>query len=86
MAVAADDRLDGACRWVAKIARQHYAKAAAVMAARPKGRLIAPRLMGAVYGEILDRMEAEGWTAPRRRLSLGKPRLVWLLLRHGLMR
>jgi phytoene synthase len=71
---------------VAKIARQHYAKAAAVMAARPKGRLIAPRLMGAVYGEILDRMEAEGWTAPRRRLSLGKPRLVWLLLRHGLMR
>jgi len=86
MTVIADDRLDAACRWIAKIAREHYAKAAAVMAARPKGRLIAPRLMGGVYGEILDRMEAEGWTAPRRRLSLSKPRLVWLLLRHGLMR
>lgn len=86
MAVMADPRIDAACRWVAKIAHTHYAKAAAVMATRPRGRLIAPRLMGAVYGQILSRMEAEGWRAPRRRLSLSKPRLAWILLRHGLMR
>ena len=84
LAVMADPRVDAACRWVAQRAHAHYAKAAAIMATRPKGRLIAPRLMGAVYGGILSRMEAEGWAAPRQRVSLSKPRLFWLLLRHGL--
>ena len=83
--VMADGRIDVACRWVAKIAHEHYAKAGRIMAARPAGRLIAPRLMGAVYGQILTRMEAEGWAPPRRRLSLSKPRLAWILLRHGLL-
>ncbi len=85
-AVMADPRLDAACRWVAQKAHAHYAAAAALMARRPKGRLIAPRLMGAVYGEILTRMETVGWAAPRTRVSLSKPRVVWLLLRHGLFR
>lgn len=40
--------------------------------------------MGAVYGQILKRMEAEGWSAPRRRVSLSKPHLLWLVLRRGL--
>ncbi len=83
--MVADPRIDAACRWVAQRAHAHYAKAAAIMATRPKGRLIAPRLMGAVYGGILKRMEAEGWATPRRRVSLSKPRLFWLLLRHGLL-
>jgi phytoene synthase len=82
--VVADPRLDTACRWVAAKAHAHYAEAEAIMAQRPKGRLIAPRLMGAVYGEILKRMEAEGWAAPRRRVSLSKPHLLWLVLRRGL--
>ena len=85
MAVVADPRLDAACRWVAERAHAHYAKAEALMAARPKGRLIAPRLMRAVYAEILRRMEAEGWAAPRRRVSLSKGRLLWLVLRRGLL-
>jgi phytoene synthase len=85
MAVVADARIDAACRWVAKIAHAHYAEAARIIAAKPKGRLIAPRLMGAVYGQILSRMETEGWAAPRRRLSLSKPRLIWILLRHGIL-
>jgi phytoene synthase len=84
MAVVADPRMDAACRWVAARAHAHYAKADANMAARPKGRLIAPRLMSAVYGEILRRMEVEGWSAPRRRVSLSKPHLLWLVLRRGL--
>jgi len=85
MAVMADCRLDAACRWMAERAHAHYAKAEALMASRPKGRLIAPRLMGAVYGQILRRMEAEGWAAPRRRVSLSKGRLLWLVLRRGLL-
>lgn len=41
-AVIADSRLDTACRWVASRAHAHYAKAEAIMAQKPKGRLIAP--------------------------------------------
>ena len=84
MAVMADPRLDQACRWVAERAHAHYAKAESIMAGRPKGRQIAPRLMGAVYGQILTRMEREGWAPPRRRVSLSKPHLLWLVLRRGL--
>src|SRR5471030_84850 len=53
--------IDTACRWVAAIANDRYRSADAVLAARPAGRLRAPRLMSAIYGEILARMEAVGW-------------------------
>ena len=33
------------------------------MRSRPRGRLLAPRLMAAVYRALLDRMLAEGWAA-----------------------
>jgi len=76
--------LNESCRSIAAIAQTHYAKAHDIMAARPKGDLRAPRLMGAVYSEILKRMMAEGWAAPRRRVKLPKPLLAYLALRHGL--
>jgi phytoene synthase len=83
-AVIADPRVDAACRALAAMAREHYRAADEVMAARPRGRLAAPRLMGAVYGRILDRTEKAGWAPPRRRPKLGKPELLWVLLRHGI--
>ena len=76
--------LNESCRRIAAIAESHYAKAHDIMAARPKGDLRAPRLMGAVYREILKRMLAEGWSAPRHRVRLPKPLLAYLALRHGL--
>ena len=75
--------IDRACRWLALKANDHYAAADAIMAARPAGRLRAPRLMSAVYGEILRRMEIEGWAPPRTRVSLGKGRLAWIVLTRG---
>jgi phytoene synthase len=39
--------------------------------------------MVAVYGRILEAMEAEGWAPPRRRVSLSRPRLLWLALTIG---
>ena len=75
-----------ACRWVAAIAHQHYRKADEIMNARPKGRLRAPRLMSGVYGEILRRMEREGWSAPRSRVKLDKLTLAWIMLSRGLAR
>ena len=83
--VIGDARVDQACRALAAEARAHYAAARKVMAARPRGRLAAPRLMGAAYGRILDRTESMGWAPPRRRVKLGKAELLWILLRHGLL-
>jgi phytoene synthase len=80
-----DRRIDRACRWVSAKAHQHYAKADAVLKARPAGRIRSPRLMRLVYSEILSKMEVEGWAPPRHRVSLAKTRLLWIVLRHGLV-
>ena len=84
-AVVSDPRVDHAARALAAEARRHYAAADRVLAARPRGRLAAPRLMGKVYGKILDRTQAAGWAPPRRRVKLAKAELLWILVRHGLL-
>jgi len=76
--------LSETCRKVAVLALKHYDKAHEIMAAKPKGDIRAPRLMGAVYAEILKRMMVVGWLAPRKRVKLPKPLLAYLALRHGL--
>ncbi|MGI9169848.1 MAG: presqualene diphosphate synthase HpnD, partial [Caulobacteraceae bacterium] len=84
-AVLADPAVDRACRWLARRAREHYRQADRVLANRPAGRLIAPRLMSAVYREILARMERAGWGAPRERAGVGKARLLWIVLTRGIL-
>jgi phytoene synthase len=83
--VIADPRVDIACKAVAKIARDYYRQADAVMARRPAGKLAAPRLMSAVYANILTKMEAAGWAPPRERAKIGKVALLWIVLSRGLM-
>jgi len=84
-AAIANPAIDTVCRKLARDAHVHYEKAAAVLARRPKGRLATPRLMGAVYGEILRQTEAVGWLPPRQRVSLGKAKLLAIVLRNGLL-
>ena len=84
-AVMAHPNLDTACRWLAAKAHEQYALTDRIMASRPRGRMKTPALMIAVYGRILKAMEAEGWNAPRRRVSLGKARLLWVALTAGLL-
>ncbi|RKK02448.1 squalene synthase HpnD [Pseudoroseomonas wenyumeiae] len=86
LAVVADPRVDAACRALAPRALAHFAAADQLLASRPRGRLLAPRLMAAVYRVILEKMLAQGWTAPRRRARVGKARLLWLVARCGLAR
>ncbi len=81
--VVSDRRVDGACRAVAALAHDHYDKAAAILAKKPKGRIATPRLMGAVYGEILRATEAAGFAPPRQRVSLSRGKMLSLLLRAG---
>jgi squalene synthase HpnD len=77
--------IDRACRKVAQLAHQHYETAMRVLRARPKGRLRAPKLMAAVYSEILREMEKVGWAPPRHRVRLSKPRLARIVLANGLI-
>jgi phytoene synthase len=83
-AVIADPEVDKACRKLSGIAHEHYAQADRIMRERPRGLLRAPRLMGAVYGQILSKMEAAGWAPPRERVRIGRGRLLLTLLRYGL--
>jgi squalene synthase HpnD len=83
-AIIAKPEIDAVCRKVAALAHHHYDQAKVILAARPKGRIKTPRLMGAVYSEILRASEAQGFAAPRRRVSLSKSRLLSLVLRQGL--
>jgi presqualene diphosphate synthase len=92
--IAADDPLaainapaiDRTARAVARLAHDHYREADKVLGARPKGQLRAPRLMGAVYSQILAKMEKQGWAPPRARAKIGKGELLMIVLRHGLGR
>ena len=80
-AAIADPRVVGACRALAAQALDHFTAADTVMRARPRGRLMAPRLMAGVYRAILQDMLALGWAPPRRRVRIGKLRLLWIVAR-----
>lgn len=82
----ADPRLDAAARHVAATAHHHYKLAEEVLAERPKGHLIAPRMMAAVYARTLRRSEAVGWLPPRRRVKTNKLALIFTLARLWLFR
>ncbi|MBV9061307.1 MAG: presqualene diphosphate synthase HpnD [Alphaproteobacteria bacterium] len=81
----ADPLVDIVCRRVARLAHEHFQAALRVLRARPKGRLRAPKLMAAVYSEILREMEKQGWAPPRCRVRLSKARLAAIVLAHGLI-
>jgi squalene synthase HpnD len=85
-AAIGDPRVDRACRALAAQADEHFAATHRLLRSRPRGRLFAPRLMGAVYQAMLRDLLAEGWVPPRRRVRIGKPRLLWIILRCGLSR
>ncbi len=80
-----DPRIDVAARRLAAAAREHYSNADLVLGLRPPGRLAAPRLMSAVYGRILEKMEVAGWAPPRERARISKGALLWIVLRRGLL-
>ena len=84
-ALIADPRLDDAARWLAPRAQAHFAEAAAIMAAKPKGLLVAPRLLEVAYARLLRQMVAQGWAAPRVRVKVSKLRLALAALRFSLL-
>ena len=84
--VVADPRVDAVARALAAEADGHYAQANAILARRPRGHLLAPRLMAAAYGKVLARMKAVGWKPPRHRVRVSKPALLWTALKLAILR
>ena len=83
--ILADPALDHACRAVAERAETHFREADTIMASQPRAAVRAPRLMGAAYHSVLRRLVAQGWAAPRARVSISKIGLVGAYLRYGVV-
>lgn len=73
------------CERLADTAEAHFREADRILAAKPPGRLAAPRLMGAAYAGILKALRARGWNPPRRRVKVSKAAVVLTLMRQGLL-
>jgi phytoene synthase len=84
-AAIASPQVNHACRELARRALEHFAAADGLLRSKPRGRLLAPKLMEAVYSAILRDMLVQGWAPPRRRIRIGKPRLLWIILRCSLL-
>jgi phytoene synthase len=85
-AAIGDPRIDGVCRRLAGQALDYFEAADRLMRSRPAGHLLAPRLMGAVYRAMLGDMLAQGWSPPRRRVRIGKLRLLAIVARCSVLR
>jgi phytoene synthase len=81
-AVLAHPALDQACMFLAARAKTHFAEADGVMMMAQRSTVRAPRIMAEVYRDMLDRMVARGWAAPRKRVRVNRLRLIWILLRQ----
>ena len=81
-ALAAPD-VGNACQFIVNKARDHFRQADEIMARCARRRVRAPKIMGKAYKLILDGLVRRGWRAPRRRVRVGKPRFLWIILRHA---
>lgn len=83
--VLANPMLGEACGVLVELARQHFAKAHAIMRQSPRRVVRAPRIMGEAYGLILDGLVARGFAPPRRPVRLPRARLLLIVLRNFLL-
>jgi phytoene synthase len=76
--------IDAVCRPISQRALAHFDEAYKIFRSRPRGHLIAPRLMEVVYADVLRRLIRTGWHAPRKRVGSRKLRalaaFLWLRL------
>ncbi|MGC2824487.1 MAG: presqualene diphosphate synthase HpnD [Pseudolabrys sp.] len=82
-AVVSNPQLGAACAFIVERARGHFAKANEIMSGCPRRVVRAPKIMGAVYREMLEGMVSRGWAPPRNRVRVNKPYLLWIALRHA---
>lgn len=82
-AVLRHPNLVAVCRDLAEVARDHFAKADAAMRRCAKGPMRPARIMGAVYGAILEKLIAWDWRDFTTPVKVPKWRKMWLAIRYG---
>jgi presqualene diphosphate synthase len=81
--IAAHPAVPAACAILAAQAQEHFEAAMAIMRHCPRRAARAPRIMAAVYHELLVRLLARGWNRPRQPVKIPKLRLISIVLRHA---
>ncbi|MGH6968516.1 MAG: presqualene diphosphate synthase HpnD [Stellaceae bacterium] len=84
-AVLAHPNLPPVCEAVAAMAHERFAAAQRAMAECPRDTMRPAAVMGAVYADILTRLEQRGWQRIDARVRVPMPRKLWYALRHGLL-
>ncbi|MER2520687.1 MAG: presqualene diphosphate synthase HpnD [Bdellovibrionales bacterium] len=82
--VLRDPNLPAACRELAARAKAHFEEADAAMLSCAPQAMRPAKIMRAWYGAIFDRLVAEDWRDPARRVKLSKLDKLILVLRHML--
>ena len=78
-------KLPQVCAELVERAREHFVQADQIMGVLPRKSVRAPRIMGLVYGSILDQLTARGFAPPRQPIRISRARLLWIVLRHAVL-
>lgn len=81
--VLAHPNLPAVCRDLAVVAQRHFAEADAAMRQCAKAPMRPARIMGAVYGAILEKLIAWNWRDFTTPVKVPKWRKLFLALRYG---
>jgi phytoene synthase len=84
-AAIANPNLDQVCAPLIARAREHFAKARAIMDRQPRASVKAPRIMAEAYAPMLDKLQRRGFAAPRERVRIDRMRLIWAVARYGIV-
>ena len=83
--IRAHPNLPQVCRDLAAMAKDHFAKADAAMKQCAKEPMRPARIMGAVYGALLDKLIAWDWRDLTTEIKVPKWRKIWLAIRYGFL-
>jgi phytoene synthase len=83
LAVILDSAIGTACMFIVERARDHFAKADAVMARSSRRVVRAPKIMGEAYRQMLEDLVTRGWIWPRGPVHVSRSHLLRIALRHA---
>ncbi len=78
--VVAHPAIGQVCSVIVELAKSHFQEADAIMAQSPRRAVRAPRIMGAAYRAILDKLVARGFAPPRAPVRLPRAKLLFIVL------
>jgi presqualene diphosphate synthase len=85
MEVIAHPAIDALCAELSLDVRRRFQLADAAMARCAKSAMRPARMMGGVYGAILERLIRRGWAPPRAAVKVPKLVKIWIALTRGLL-